>query len=340
MIWFVIYYLIEFHSSNFLFRVVLITSKLLQILSHSVKRIFKSKFSYITQMNSRYYDISETDMKEFVSNHIIIWGYNKGCNQFIESIREETNIPIVIISDSSKRAEIINATRVYTNTFYFKGNPLTIEHLKNANIAESFHVIIPSKTEDIINENDWNAVIKANMIKQNWPEVKISVEFNSNTKALLIENLINYNVEWNNNSSAYLNKCYIGGKIFSSVLFSRLSAIKSLRIESYQTITALLKYCTCSSNLMIIEIPDDLKQKQELLYGDVKEFLLLNSKISLLSIGVYIPDDDAQRKSYNFDKDANNGNIIFDLEQNSDIVRQSIAVGKIKTYIQHFFYKL
>ena len=264
-------------------------------------------------------------MSEFISNHIIIWGYAKGWNQFIESIREESNIPIVIISETSKRAEIINATRLYPNVIYFKGNPLKIEHLKNANINESSCVIIPSKTDETLIENDCNAAMIANIIKQNWPNAKVSVEFNSNSKAWLIENLLSFKNEQSDDSytSIYTNKGYMNGKIFSSVLLSRMSAVKSLRKESYETISSLLKYVLNESNIITLEIPNKLKLQENLTYGNVRDYLLFNSKTSLMSLGVYIPDEEAiQRINYQ------SSNFISKSDDDSDIKRQSIALGK------------
>lgn len=127
-------------------------------------------------------------------------------------------------------AEIINVALMYPNIIHFEGNPMSLEHLKNANIAECLHVIIPCKAEENLSGNDCNAVIKANAIKQNWPEIKISVEFSSNSKAALIENLLDHNKDLlvRDGASAYTSKSYLNGKIFSSVLFSRMSAMKSL----------------------------------------------------------------------------------------------------------------
>lgn len=89
-------------------------------------------------------DLSIEDMKNSISNHIILLGYNRGCNQFIESIREETDIPIAIISDTSNMAEIANVALMYPNILFFEGDPMSIEHLENANIDECTHVVIPS----------------------------------------------------------------------------------------------------------------------------------------------------------------------------------------------------
>jgi hypothetical protein len=159
--------------------------RLLLIVDKSVKKILKRKFAYTMLCEKRNVDISIEDMKDSISNHIILCGYNRGCNQFIESIREETDIPIVIISDTSNMAEIANVALMYPNILFFEGDPMNIEHLENANIDECNHVVIPSNCEEEICESDCNSIIKANIIKQNWPQVSISIEFTSNEKSLL-----------------------------------------------------------------------------------------------------------------------------------------------------------
>jgi len=235
-------------------------------------------------------NISKTDIRHLLSNHIILLGYNRGCNQFIKSIREETDIPIAIFSDTSQMAEITNIAVKYPNILHLEGDPLNLEHLGNANIEGCKHVVIPCSTENNLCESDCNAVIKANSIKQNWPEVKISVEFSSNSKAALIENFLDQtkDVLMKDGGSTYMTKSYCSGKIFSSVLFTRMSAMKSLENTSYETITALLQYMFNESNFMTIEIPEEITVgKNNLTYGKVRDFLLLNNRITLTCIGVY-----------------------------------------------------
>jgi hypothetical protein len=92
----------------------------------------------------------------------------------------------------------------------------------------------------------------------------------------------------NDGASIYTSKSYLHGKIYSSVLFTRLSAMKSLQKKCYETITSLLQYMFEESNIITIEIPEDLKHNpKELTYGKVRDFLLFNSRINLISIGVY-----------------------------------------------------
>ena len=314
--------------------------KFYPIIDSSMRKLLKSKFSYKMLLESRYSDISINNMSEFISNHIIIWGYNRGWNQFIESIREESDIPIVIISGTSKLADIMSITCMYPNVFHFNGDPLNIEHLKNANIIEAKHVIIPSKAEEDISGNDWNAVLKANIIKQNWPEVKISVEFTSNTKAWLIENLLDYGKDFysKESTSTYTNKGYINGKIFSSVLLTRMSAMKSLRKYSYEAITSCLKHVFSDSNIITIEIPERLKCKEvDLTYGKVREFLLFNSKINLIALGVYATNIEEVPNYYRtrtpprraFNTTINPDESMVDSDDEYNFRKSSIAIGKI-----------
>ena len=131
---------------------------------------------------------------------------------------------------------------MYPNILHFQGSPLSTEHLKNSNIQNCLQVIIPSKTEEELSVIDTNAVLKANMIKQNWPEVTISVEFTSNNMTILIENLLNNEIGKNNKegNNVYTSKGYLNGKVFSSVLFSRMCAMRTLENQCYQTVTSLL----------------------------------------------------------------------------------------------------
>lgn len=121
-------------------------------------------------------------------------------------------------------AELRRVLKLFYNVIHFIGSPLNLEHIKNSNIVNAVHVIIPSKTEEELNVSDSNAVFKANLIKQNLPEVTISVEFTSNYMALLIENVLDNDISSKdeNDTSIYTSKGYLQGKIFSSVLFSRM----------------------------------------------------------------------------------------------------------------------
>lgn len=228
---------------------------------------------------------------------------------------------------------------MYPNVFMFDGDPFELEHLKNSNISEARHVVVPCKCEDDLCSNDSNVVMKANIIKQNWPEIKISVEFSSNTMVDLIENLLEYEQDLgkSKSNSVYTNKAYENGKVFSSVLFTRMSAMKSLRRESYETITSLLKYVFDESNVITVEIPQMLRcLGSDLTYGKVREFLLFNSKISLMAIGVYATNMDEIPNYYRMktppkkagaasinDTDSEN-----DSEEESFIERLTFAIGK------------
>lgn len=121
-------------------------------------------------------------------------------------------------------AEVKRIIWMFPNVVHFLGSPLDFLHIKNSNIENAFHVIIPSKTEDELSVSDTNAVFKANLIKQNWPDVQISVEFTSNYMTSLIENVINNDIgkEKEDISSVYTSQGYLNGKVFSSVLFSRM----------------------------------------------------------------------------------------------------------------------
>ena len=68
------------------------------------------------------------------------------------------------------------------------------------------------------------------MIKQNWPKVSISVEFTSNYMTSLIENLLNNDITSKEEdvTNVYTSKGYLNGKVFSSVLFSRMCAMRTL----------------------------------------------------------------------------------------------------------------
>lgn len=197
-------------------------------------------------------------------------------------------------------AEITSVALMYPNILHLQGDPMNLEHMKNANISEAFHVIIPCKSEENLSGNDCNAVIKANAVKQNWPDIRVSVEFSSNIKAALIENLLDQSrdILVKDGGSIYTSKSYLNGKIFSSVLFTRLSAMKSTENVCYETITSLLQYLFTESNIVTIEIPDDLRvAPKELTYGIVRDYLLLNDKIGLVALGVYaINKEDANNQ--------------------------------------------
>ena len=65
-------------------------------------------------------DITEVDVKNKISRLILICGYSKGCNQFIEAIRQESDIPIWIISDTLVVAEIKRISWIFPNIYTFK----------------------------------------------------------------------------------------------------------------------------------------------------------------------------------------------------------------------------
>jgi hypothetical protein len=51
-------------------------------------------------------------------------------------------------------AEITNVALMYPNILHFEGDSMNLEHLKNANIGEAQHVIIPCRGEESVSGND------------------------------------------------------------------------------------------------------------------------------------------------------------------------------------------
>ena len=114
-----------------------------KILSHSFNDLLHRKFDYSLKCETR-------DVKngEDISNHILLLGYTRGLNQFIDSIREETDIPICIMTNTSSMAEIKNIALLHPNILLLEGDPMDLEHLKNANISKALHVVIPCLAEE------------------------------------------------------------------------------------------------------------------------------------------------------------------------------------------------
>lgn len=65
-----------------------------KILESSIKTMLKKKFAYQMTLEELQINVSINDVSGYISGHILILGYHKGCNSFIESVRQESDIPI------------------------------------------------------------------------------------------------------------------------------------------------------------------------------------------------------------------------------------------------------
>lgn len=106
-------------------------------------------------IESRIFDLAKTSISEFVSNHIIIVGYQDNLGKLLKLLTNHyPNKEICIITKTDfEERQVFKLLRQYKNLLYLKGETENPIHLLNAGINKSYSVIflvesIYSKTNE------------------------------------------------------------------------------------------------------------------------------------------------------------------------------------------------
>lgn len=133
--------------------------------------VYVSKLRYKVNIKTDVLDSNLGTLIGKVEHHIIICGYKEGVNYYIESIRNTSNVPIIILAGAKHESKIKKLYKNYTNIFFYKGNPIDINTLQNANVEKAERVIILTN-EDAHEGIDNDGIMIANYLQETYPKVK------------------------------------------------------------------------------------------------------------------------------------------------------------------------
>ena len=105
------------------------------------------KCSYETEIKNTYIWSGES-LENKIKNHILILGYVDGLDYYIESIRWESGIPIILVAEEKYAKSISKLLNKYEYLYYYVDNPKVAEVLKKVNIRHAYHVLILSNPDE------------------------------------------------------------------------------------------------------------------------------------------------------------------------------------------------
>lgn len=153
-------------------------------------------------------------------------GYIEGIYYFIEFIRKESDMPILIWDDHTTIDAVRRVINKYNYVYQYVDDPKNTSSLKNLNIAGCHHVIIISKKMEENELLDFDAILLANYIQEWYPQVKFTVEFKNENSIKMMESTIFENE--NTELDKIYTKSYMSGKVFNSDMFLNIgSKLKS-----------------------------------------------------------------------------------------------------------------
>lgn len=105
------------------------------------------KCSFETELKETYI-WSGASLENKIKNHILILGFVEGLDYYIESIRWESGIPIIIVAEEMYAKSISKIVNKYDYLYYYVDNPTVADVLKKVNIKEAYHVLILSNPNE------------------------------------------------------------------------------------------------------------------------------------------------------------------------------------------------
>ena len=105
------------------------------------------KWSYESEIKNTYIWSGES-LENKIKHHILILGYIDGLDYYIESIRWESGIPIILVAEEKYAKSISKLLNKYEHLYYYVDNPKVAEVLKKVNIRHAYHVLILSNPDE------------------------------------------------------------------------------------------------------------------------------------------------------------------------------------------------
>ncbi|CAI2387150.1 unnamed protein product [Moneuplotes crassus] len=222
------------------------------------------------------------DLGQKISKHIIILGYVEGLGYFVDSVRRESDIPIIICDTKSSIEPIKTIINKFDYVYQYVDDPRNTNCLKKMNISAAHHVLIVSKIKRENEGLDVDAILLASYIQEWYPYVKTTVEFQNQNSIKMIETPIfsNYYIDM----TKLYTISFMSGRVFNSSLFLDLGS--KLRSNPFQLkfLNDLLYNVHDESNILALKINEKLDGRK---YQSVYEEFLDNKSTPLLCIGVF-----------------------------------------------------
>lgn len=119
------------------------------------------------KLNKTYILLWKSDIASRLKGHVIVFADEKNWERIIEETRKKTEKPICFFVESAPSSKIFEMISKKKQVYIFEGNILNLEHLKNANISEAYHVLIfTQNSEDISYNLDSKAIMLSNILEE------------------------------------------------------------------------------------------------------------------------------------------------------------------------------
>lgn len=243
--------------------------------------LYKNKHLYKANLKTDVIDINQ-NLKEDLENHIIIWGFKEGLEYYVESIRNTTNAPICVIASLQYKAKINRLYKKFVNVFYYQGDLTDINCLQSANVSQCQHVLILTTVDGNASNLDWDGIMIANFLQENYPHVKFWVEI-AHQKST---QLISYSIFSGKQMSTehYYSLSFMTGKIFDSTSLYKMGSLLRTNPVEIDFITHLMNENPNENRLIPLTVNEYLAGKT---YRQIYYEFLNNSAVKMLLFGVF-----------------------------------------------------
>ena len=247
----------------------------------SLDSIYVKMLSYKANSPTDVID-SHQEVQGMLENHIIVCGYKEGLSYYIKFIRNNSDVPILIIADEVYQYKIKSLYIKSNNVFYLKGVPTDINLLKNANLEKWQHVLILSHQDESGSKLDIDGVVISNYLQEKYPHIPYSVEVMNQISIQLILYSMFANI--NADLDPHLSLSFITGKVLDSTVFYKLSSSLRNNPLNIDFVYKMTEDIPGSNKLIPIHVTDYLKGK---VYRDVYKLFLTDPQLKLLWFGVF-----------------------------------------------------
>jgi hypothetical protein len=243
--------------------------------------LYKNKHFYKANLKTDVIDINQ-NLKDDLENHIIICGFKEGLEYYVESIRNTTNVPICVIASARYKAKINRLYKKFINVFYYQGDLTDVNCLQNANVSRCQHVLILTTVEGNSSNLDWDGIMIANFLQENYPHVKFWVEIAHQRST----QLISYSIFSGKQMSTehYYSLSFMTGKIFDSTTLYKMGSLLRTNPVEIDFITNLMNENPNENRLVPLMVNDYLAEKT---YSQIYYEFLNNSAIKMILFGVF-----------------------------------------------------
>ncbi|CAI2387773.1 unnamed protein product [Moneuplotes crassus] len=246
-----------------------------------IKNLIVDKHSYFNQIKE---DVlwAGTDLSGRINKHIVILGYVEGLDYFIDAVRRESDIPIIICDIVQKIEPIKRVINRFEYVYQYVDEPRDVNCINKLNISAAHHVLIVSNITKETEGLDIDAILLASYIQEWYPNVKMTVEFQNENSIKMIETSLfsNYYID----TTKLYSMSFMSGRVLNSSLFLDIGSKLKTNPLQLKFLNDLFYNVIDESNILALKINEDLDGRE---YQSVYEEFLDDEITPLLCLGVF-----------------------------------------------------